>query len=241
MNPEQQHLREVKALDKMSLAELKAKHCEVFGEEPLTRNTKVLREQITHRLHVLEIERKRKEREASQPAEGGESMNASATSQISKLQKMDLKGLRTEYEKVFGKPTKSRNRNQLFAQIARKLQDGDSGTGKKTSIPKPTVTVKFTPKRKPQKKSGKTKKAEPSTADKPKKRTTMPIGGRDARLPKVGTTIERTYKGQKLLVRVLEKGFEFEGKDYRSLSALAKHITGQILAVDGGVSAVHGG
>lgn len=54
-------------------------------------------------------------------------------------------------------------------------------------------------------------------------------GRRDPRLPKAGTTIERVYKGKTLLVRVLDEGFEHEGKPYRSLSPQANRITGQIV------------
>ena len=48
----------------------------------------------------------------------------------------------------------------------------------------------------------------------------------DTRLPLAGTILVREYKGRKLQVRVLESGFEFEGEVYRSLSAVAKKITG---------------
>jgi Protein of unknown function (DUF2924) len=48
----------------------------------------------------------------------------------------------------------------------------------------------------------------------------------DPRIPSPGTVIVRDYKGRKLLVAVLEKGFEFEGRTYRSLSAIAKEVTG---------------
>jgi hypothetical protein len=41
-----------------------------------------------------------------------------------------------------------------------------------------------------------------------------------------GTVLTRDYKGQKIQVRVLEGGFEFEGEVYRSLTAVAKKITG---------------
>jgi hypothetical protein len=135
---------------------------------------------------------------------------------------MDLKGLRAEYEKVFGEPTKSRNRNQLFAQIARKLQDGDEGTANRISVAKSTVTVKFTPKLQPKKKTGKAKKSKATTLAEPKKRQPEPIGARDPRLPKVDTTITKKYKGEMINVRVLEKGFECGGKEFRSLSAVAK-------------------
>ena len=37
----------------------------------------------------------------------------------------------------------------------------------------------------------------------------------------------REYKGQTLQVRVLPHGFEFEGELFKSLSAVAKKISGQ--------------
>jgi hypothetical protein len=49
----------------------------------------------------------------------------------------------------------------------------------------------------------------------------------DDRLPPPSTTITREYKGQTLQIKVLQTGFEFEGEVYKSLSAVAKAITGQ--------------
>jgi hypothetical protein len=49
---------------------------------------------------------------------------------------------------------------------------------------------------------------------------------RDPRLPAVGTTIERPYKGKVLQCEVLEGGFRFDGREFRSLSAAAQHATG---------------
>jgi hypothetical protein len=51
----------------------------------------------------------------------------------------------------------------------------------------------------------------------------MPTTGR---LPLPGTLITRVYKGRELHVQVLDDGFEFEGAVFKSLSAVAKHITG---------------
>ena len=48
----------------------------------------------------------------------------------------------------------------------------------------------------------------------------------DQRLPLPGTVLVREYKGNSVQVRVLDRGFEFEGEVYRSLSAVAKKITG---------------
>jgi hypothetical protein len=48
----------------------------------------------------------------------------------------------------------------------------------------------------------------------------------DTRLPRPGSIITREYKGRSLQVHVLDNGFEFEGIVYRTLTALAKKITG---------------
>jgi hypothetical protein len=45
-------------------------------------------------------------------------------------------------------------------------------------------------------------------------------------LPLPGTLITRMYKGRQLQVRVVTQGFEYEGELFKSLSAVAKKITG---------------
>jgi predicted trehalose synthase len=66
------------------------------------------------------------------------------------------------------------------------------------------------------KKSEKTKATAPNTNATP----------RDARLPAVGTVLERVHGDATHLVRVVEDGFEYRGQRHRSLSAIAKEITG---------------
>src|SRR5262249_33563366 len=48
----------------------------------------------------------------------------------------------------------------------------------------------------------------------------------DDRLPRPGTILTRRYKGRTLQVEVLEHGFAYDGQVYRSLSAVAKAVTG---------------
>ena len=48
----------------------------------------------------------------------------------------------------------------------------------------------------------------------------------DSRLPMSGTTLTRIYNGRKIIVSVCDKGFEWDGQKFRSLSAVAKAITG---------------
>lgn len=49
---------------------------------------------------------------------------------------------------------------------------------------------------------------------------------KDARLPMVGTVLTREHLGNTHKVRVLTNGFEHDGQVYRSLSAIAKVISG---------------
>jgi hypothetical protein len=51
------------------------------------------------------------------------------------------------------------------------------------------------------------------------------ISDHDSRLPMPGSLIVKAYKGRNLSVRVLTSGFEYEGKKFTSLSAIAREIT----------------
>jgi hypothetical protein len=68
-------------------------------------------------------------------------------------------------------------------------------------------------------------------------RTTAPRGAKapdgsnrrtiaDSRLPMPGAVLTRQYKGQTLQVTVRCDGFEYEGRLYKSLTAIAREITG---------------
>ena len=47
---------------------------------------------------------------------------------------------------------------------------------------------------------------------------------RDSRLPAVGTVITKTYRGKTIEVTVVEIGFEYQGKTYKSISRVAMEI-----------------
>ena len=49
---------------------------------------------------------------------------------------------------------------------------------------------------------------------------------RDPRLPSVGGKLKREYKGKTYEVTCLTHSFKYEDVEYKSLSALARHITG---------------
>ena len=56
--------------------------------------------------------------------------------------------------------------------------------------------------------------------------TTRVIQGRDSRLPMPGSLIVKNYKSQTIVVKVLDGKFEYDGRRFTSLSAIAGEITG---------------
>ena len=49
---------------------------------------------------------------------------------------------------------------------------------------------------------------------------------RDVRLPPAGSVLKRVYRGQMVEVKVLDDSFEYHGRLYTSLSAIAARVTG---------------
>ena len=52
----------------------------------------------------------------------------------------------------------------------------------------------------------------------------QPIRERDHRLPAPGSIITKNYRGNTIEVKVLEIGFEYQGKIYKSISRVAMEI-----------------
>jgi len=69
----------------------------------------------------------------------------------------------------------------------------------------------------------KTSSPAPTPAAPAKERTARP---RDPRLPRPGTVLTRTFGKKEIKVTVLDRGFEFDGKTWRSLSAIANEVSG---------------
>ena len=56
--------------------------------------------------------------------------------------------------------------------------------------------------------------------------TSTVVQTRDARLPMPGSLIVKKYKDRTLVVKVLDDGFEYESRRFKSLSNIAAEITG---------------
>ena len=63
------------------------------------------------------------------------------------------------------------------------------------------------------------------TPERERRKVTSPPS-RDPRLPVPGTLLAQEFRGRNVVVKVLDEGFEFEDRQYQSLSAIAKDVTG---------------
>ena len=145
-------------------------------------------------------------------------MQASTYQRIRELSRMTVKELRATYREVFGEPSRSHHKELLRKRIAWRLQALDEGELPERARRRAEQLANDADLRlRAPRKSGAA--AEPAT-------TASGRLARDRRLPQPGTLLSRTYRGRDLVVEVLEEGFVFEERRYRSLSAIAREITG---------------
>jgi hypothetical protein len=149
-------------------------------------------------------------------------MNAKVNKELAALRQMGVAELREKYLAMFGEPSRSGNKDFLFKRVAWRIQSlAEGGLSERarrraeelardadirTTIPKaPSAT--------------------PGAAARTTTLAAPVAEGRD-RLPIPGTVLTRTYRGKHVAVIVLADGFEYEGHTYKSLSAIAKAVTG---------------
>lgn len=144
-------------------------------------------------------------------------MEDSRLGELDKLKDKNLEELQAEFERIFGKKTDSTNDIFLRRKIAYRIQEIElGGLSKEAKARINELVEKYDPI------NNKALRPKIITAGKElKKLPSM----RDKRLPIPGTVIYKKYKDKKIEVRVLEKGFEYNGKYYRSLSKIAKELT----------------
>ena len=156
-----------------------------------------------------------REREAKKP------MKESLISKIMAMKDLPSKELHKRYEEFFGgQKAPVNNRIYLWRRIAHKMQEIEYGGLPKEAKNKLQDLIKDHDPINDQ------LLRREKAADESPVLKTKPKPARDRRLPIPGTLITKEYKGHKLQVKVLEKGFEYQEKVYRSLTAIAKEVTG---------------
>jgi hypothetical protein len=151
-------------------------------------------------------------------------MNASVLKEIEGLRRLTVGGLRDKYREVFGEESRSNHKDFLFRRIAWRLQaNAEGGLSERARRRALEIANDADLRIRAPKDFGSSGSAPGRTAV----TTISAVGGsRDGRLPAAGTLLTRDFKGRTYVVKVLDDGFEYEGRQYRSLSAIAGEITG---------------
>ena len=138
--------------------------------------------------------------------------------EVSALGKMTVPELRARYAEVAGEATSSRHKEYLIRRIIWRMQANEEGGLSERARQRATelaagADVRLTPPRL-------------RPAESPHVLVgRIPLSDGN-RLPMPEAIVAREYKGRMIEVHVLPNGFEFEGDIYRSLSAIARKVTG---------------
>jgi hypothetical protein len=145
----------------------------------------------------------------------------SIAAEIAALRSMTTGELKARYIEVFGEASRSNNKDFLWKRIAWRLQElAEGGLSERARRRAQELANEVDIRIRPPK--GGVWGHEPASRDRPPGQNAR----RDPRLPIAGTIITRSYDRQEISVVVLEQGFDYQGRVYRSLSAIAREVTG---------------
>ena len=149
-------------------------------------------------------------------------MDSSIAAEIEQLRQLKAAALRSRYREVFGRESRSANRQFLFRRIAWRVQakaEGDLSERARRRALEIADDADLRV-RAPQGFLAET----PSQQARPLVNRANPR--RDSRLPVPGTVLTRQYENRRIVVTILVNGFEYPSRRYRSLSAIAREVTG---------------
>ncbi len=146
--------------------------------------------------------------------------------EIDALQQMTTSEIAERYEELYGQPVRTRHRAYLIRKVAWRLQanaDGDltERARKRAAELADDADIRVM--------APKTMICPPEDGSAVTVSRELPNGEHnDPRIPSPGSAIVREYKGRTIRVVVLadNDGFEYDGERFRTLSAIAKKVTG---------------
>jgi hypothetical protein len=141
--------------------------------------------------------------------------------EVAGMQQMTVSELRAKFAQVCGEATNVRNKPCLIKRIAWRMQANEFGGLSERALQRAKELANFADLRLTAPRAG-TSTASSATSLRP----SAPKPQADKRLPMPGTIITREYKGRTVQVQVADDGFEYDGQRYKSLSAVAKAVTG---------------
>lgn len=159
-------------------------------------------------------------------------MSLNLSKELALLERMTVGELHDRYVEVCGEAVRSRHRQYLIRRIAWRLQANAEGGLSERALRRAEelandADVRVTPPRAATSRTvgatvgGRAVRVPVATVT-----AAQRMAATDPRLPSIGSQITRNYRGRILTVTILADGFEYLGERYRSLSAVAKAITG---------------
>ena len=125
-------------------------------------------------------------------------MNRSVVAQVMELERMDMPQLKGRWKALFGTKPPARNRAHMVKRLAYRIQElAYGGVSQSTRA----------------------QLREIATAQETRNK-------RERKGPVPGTLLVREWKGERHEVTVTRDGYEYRGRPFRSLSAVARAITG---------------
>jgi hypothetical protein len=138
--------------------------------------------------------------------------------EIERLKSLRMQELRTRYRAVFGEDSRTAHKQHLVRQIAWRLQVQAQGDLSQRARQRALEIANDADLKKqvPPHWEGAVSSPAPSA------RSVRRAG----RIPAAGTVLHRVYRDRSVEVKILTDGFEYEGRRYGSLSAVARAATG---------------
>jgi Protein of unknown function (DUF2924) len=141
--------------------------------------------------------------------------------QIQGLRQMTTRQLRGKYRELFGQDSHSNHKDYLFRRVAWRLQAVGEGGLSERARQWARDLAQDADLRLCGRKGGVQR-----AAGQPGLHVAAASRRADPRVPVCGTRLVKQYHQQTLTVTVLEEGFQYGGRVYKSLSAIAREVTG---------------
>jgi hypothetical protein len=149
-------------------------------------------------------------------------MSIDIDQEVAAMQRLSIGELREKYERVFGETTTTRHAECLIRRIAWRLQANEQGALTERARQR---AIELADEAELRLTAPKTVAPPPFDGETVTRPAPEVLRQTDDELA-VGAQIERLYKGQKIVVTIAENGVRWKGDLYRSLTAVARAVTG---------------
>ena len=139
-------------------------------------------------------------------------MNEKTLGEIEQMHQWTAEELRRRYVEVFGEEARTGHRQYLFRKLAWRLQSVAEGDLSERA----------------RRRAGEIANDHDLRLSAPRGLSASSRTRRRSQAPRLapGTLLSRVFQGRTVVVKVLEEGFEYDGRRYGSLSAIAREISG---------------